>query len=155
MGGRVDRDPCRPFGPLLTIRSGKLARESETDPLDRAEDGGQGLHVVDTNIEQRSCPGLEEEVGIRVPGFHAVAQHLGADRDRVADEPVVEVLAGTLQAAAEEGVRRGTDEHAFGGSIGQQLLAVFAVDRQRFFVVGGFAVGDRLERDLRHARPES
>jgi hypothetical protein len=82
-----------------------------------------------------------------MPALVPVTRHKGRRADRLADPAVVDELAAGLDAAAEEGVRRAADAHAFGLRRRQQRPALFAGDGQRFFVVDGFP---RLHRRHRH-----
>ena len=136
------------FGPLLMVRSGNEARAWAVTSSHRAEQRDEGGDVVDADVEERARAGLEEEERVRVPVLHAVAEHGGAEGDRLADEALVQQLAHRLEAAAEEGVGRGADVEALLLRDLEHRLRVVEVDRERLLVVDGLAGLQRHHADL-------
>ena len=77
------------------------------------QDSDQRRQVVGSHVEHRSAAGLVVEGGVGVPVFMAARHHKGRRRHRLADDTIIDDFATGLQAAAQEGIGRTADAHAF------------------------------------------
>jgi len=82
------------------------------DALHRADEVDEIGDVVWPHVEDRAAAGQEEEVGIGMPHFHARPHDIAGAGGDAADAASVDVVAGKLVRAAEEGIRRAAHRKA-------------------------------------------
>ncbi len=127
------------------LQEGGLGHSGHT--VDRSDEVHQRRQIVRPHVEQWPASGLVVELGVRMPVLVAVAHHVGAGGDRLADEPIVDDLATRLDPPTEEGVRGAADQEPPGFGQGQHPLAVLSVHGEGLLAVGGLA---RLQSGQRH-----
>jgi diguanylate cyclase (GGDEF)-like protein/PAS domain S-box-containing protein len=155
-GRHLDLDHL-PFQRLAGHRAGgEAARGLARDPDHRAQQVDQLGDVVGADVVDRPAAALEEEVGVGVPGFHAVAEHGGGAGDDAADPPGVERAPARLMRGAEEGVGRAADAQPLGGGDAQQRLRLVEARGERLLRVDVLAGLDDLpaDRPVRHGHGE-
>ena len=102
---------------LLRLTGNRAVRDLDArhpaDPLHRAEKVQQRGEIVRPHVEHRSAAFFIIKLRIRVPMLVPAAHHERGERDRLADQPVIDRLAGRLNARAHECVRRAPDAKVF------------------------------------------
>ena len=123
VGRRRDRHLLAVAGTVSDGAGGKAGIGQRRNRFHRAEQLHQIGDVVGAKVQHRAAAGLEEEIGVGVPGFHPPAHHMRAARHDPADGPGINGRPRQLMRAAKEGVRRRAQAQAL---LGRQVLQVAA-----------------------------